>query len=126
MKKSFQEFYKLEDEKLKELWRECLFAFDASVLLALYEYTADTAEEILGAMGKWDSRIWLPYRAGYEYHLRRVPRIQERLDAQRKARKEVKSLCTDLKQVLDPPDNRALCKRNITETVEKFEGIILK
>lgn len=125
MKKTFQEFYKPEDEKLAKLWKECLFAFDASVLLALYEYTKNTAEEILEAMDRWRSRIWLPYRAGYEYHLRRVPCIQERLSAHKKAREEVENLCKELRQVLDTPDNKALGKEDIVTTVDEFEDDIL-
>jgi hypothetical protein len=39
MKKKFQEYYKPTDKELEELWENCIFIFDTSVILNLYQYS---------------------------------------------------------------------------------------
>ncbi|MFH8582666.1 PIN-like domain-containing protein, partial [Streptomyces zaomyceticus] len=40
---------------------------DTNVLLSLYEYTAESREEVLTALGQVSERLWMPYQVGLEF-----------------------------------------------------------
>ena len=42
MKKTFKEYYQFTEEEFKKLWQECLFVFDANVLLNMYRFSVKT------------------------------------------------------------------------------------
>lgn len=77
MRKKFPGYYRPTEKEFSELWKDCLFTFDANVLLNLYRYTEDTKNSLLAILEKVSGRIWLPYQAAYEYHNKRVSVIQQ-------------------------------------------------
>lgn len=81
MKKRFPGYYHPTEKEFLELWKNCLFAFDANVLLNLYRYTPDTKNSLLAILEKVSDRVWLPYQAAYEYHNRRLNVIQQQMKA---------------------------------------------
>ncbi|MGH9635474.1 MAG: PIN domain-containing protein [Candidatus Angelobacter sp.] len=77
MKKTFSGYYQPTKEEFAELWKSCIFAFDASVLLDLYRSTAKTRNVLLGILDKMRERIWIPYQAALEYQENRLEVISK-------------------------------------------------
>src|SRR5689334_5896221 len=72
MKSLFAGYYRPTTEEFDELWKKCIFIFDASVLLDLYRSTAKTRDVVLSILGKIKDRIWIPYQAAWEYQENRL------------------------------------------------------
>lgn len=86
MKEKFSEYYKLNDEQLKQHWEKDTFSFDANVLLNLYRYTPKTREAFFDLFEKVKDRIWISYQAAFEYQKNRLVVI----NAQKEAYKEIR------------------------------------
>ncbi len=84
MKKQFSGYYSPSKEDFSKLWKDCVFIFDANVLLNLYRYTASTANELIVILGKLSNRIWLPYQAALEYQKDRLNVISQQSEAYEK------------------------------------------
>ncbi|MBK6836469.1 MAG: hypothetical protein IPG89_20295 [Bacteroidetes bacterium] len=62
------DLYNLSNESEKELWKECVFVFDSSVLLDFYDYPSETSKAIFtNILEKLKSRIWIPSQVQFEY-----------------------------------------------------------
>ncbi|WP_163102268.1 PIN-like domain-containing protein [Peribacillus alkalitolerans] len=81
MKSSFNDFYGYSKENIKELWEQCIFVFDANVLLNLYRYTEPTREQLLKIFEQLKDRIWIPHQVGLEFHFNRATVVQDQLDS---------------------------------------------
>jgi hypothetical protein len=74
MKEHFPGYFTPTEEEFTKLWGECVFGFDANVLLGLYRSTAETQEVFFAVLDKIADRIFLPHQAAGEY-------LKNRLDA---------------------------------------------
>ena len=72
MKTSFFEYHRPSDDEFKELWRKCIFSFDANVLLDLYRFTKESREELLRLLRTNQDRIWISHQAAQEFHENRI------------------------------------------------------
>ena len=77
MRNVFREYYRPNESEFEALWRDCIIAFDASVLLNLYNYSPPTAETFLTVLRALKQPLWLPYQAGLEYHRNRIGSIMK-------------------------------------------------
>lgn len=77
MKNKFPEYYRPNDKELEDLWESCIFIFDTSVILNLYQYSFKSRDEFLSILKKISDRIWIPNQVGKEYHSRRPHIIRE-------------------------------------------------
>jgi hypothetical protein len=68
MKNLFPGYYTPSEEEFRQLWRECVFAFDASMLLNIYRYKPETQEQFFLILERLKDRIWLPYQAATEFY----------------------------------------------------------
>lgn len=102
MKKNFSGYYSPSKDEFSKLWKDCVFIFDANVLLNLYRYTASTTDELIGILSKISDSIWVPNQAAFEYQKDRLTvisqqseayeKIQERLEeTQRKLESELRA-----------------------------------
>ncbi|MFE0252430.1 PIN-like domain-containing protein [Streptomyces sp. NPDC059010] len=48
-------------------FQDALIVLDTNVLLSLYEYTAESREEVLTALSQVSERLWMPYQVGLEF-----------------------------------------------------------
>ena len=71
MKTLFAEYYRLSDERIKEIWEDSSIVFDTNVLLNLYRYNEDTCREFIKVLEFYKDRLWIPYQVGLEFHRRR-------------------------------------------------------
>ena len=81
MKKLFPGYYRPTEKEFSDLWNNCIFVFDANVLLNLYRYSLETREELLGILKDNADRLWLPHQAALEYHRSRLVVIQKTASA---------------------------------------------
>jgi hypothetical protein len=80
MKDLFTVYRKLTEEEFAEMWRLCVFAFDANMLLNIYRYTPETQEKFFAILERLKERIWIPHQAASEYFKRREDVIHSQLE----------------------------------------------
>ena len=88
MREQFSGFFTPSEEEFTKLWNECIFAFDANVLLGLYRSTADTQRVFFSVLDKIADRIFLPHQAASEYLKNRLNVISFRSDQYGKIKNE--------------------------------------
>ena len=100
MKSLFQGYYRPTDAEFQALWDEASFVFDANVLLNLYRYTKETAEDVLQLIASLQERLWLPHQVALEFHENRIDVITSQVTAydevERELDKAAKSIETTL------------------------------
>ncbi len=67
MQELFPGYFRPTKEEFSTMWQECIFVFDANVLLNIYRYTPQTREELFDIFEQLKERIWLPHQAMLEY-----------------------------------------------------------
>ncbi len=77
MKEKFYEFYKLPDEKVKEIWETGLLVVDTNILLDLYRLGKESRKDLKKSIEFFGERIWLPYQASLEFHRNREKIIKQ-------------------------------------------------
>lgn len=81
MRNLFRGYYKPTSEELVEIWQNCIFSFDANVLLHIYCYTPETRGRFFEIFRQLKERIWIPHQVAYEYQKNRVYVIANHLKA---------------------------------------------
>lgn len=81
MKETFRGYYRPTKNEFSELWEDCLFVFDANVLLNIYRYSKKTRGILIDILDKISDRIWVPYQVALEYQQRRLEVIGEQESA---------------------------------------------
>ncbi len=62
------DLFKIDDNKEKKLWNNCVFVFDSCALLDFYFLPKKTREKIYSEIfSKLNNRLWLPAQVQYEY-----------------------------------------------------------
>lgn len=67
MKDIFSSHFATDEERRKNIWKECFFVFDTNVLTAVYkrsDHARDALYQIVRSLG---DRLWIPYQVGYEF-----------------------------------------------------------
>lgn len=67
MREGYREYLRLTDAEFQTLWREGLFAFDASALLNIYGYSEETSGRLMELLEKLSDRARLPHQFGLEF-----------------------------------------------------------
>jgi len=101
VKKTFPGYYRPDNDDFSNLWKNCIFLFDASVLLNIYRYTPATRKVFIDILDKISDRLCIPHQAALEYQKNRLDVINQQLSAYDKIRKSLDSnkakILTDLK-----------------------------
>ena len=138
MQGMFPGYYRPTKEEFSKLWQECIFVFDANVLLNIYRYSPETRHELFDILGRLQERIWLPYQAMLEYHENREEVISQQynIDAEVKTALRVASEGIEAKYKRGHPFadtkfiatiiNEAIAKINasIVEAQSKFPDLL--
>ena len=98
MKDAFRGYYTPTPEEFAELWKTCIFALDANVLLNLYRYSAATRESFVQVLLELSkvSRVWIPHQAALEYHRRRIDVIKAEIAKYGEVLKQLQALADAL------------------------------
>lgn len=89
--KKFPEYYRMTENELMEIWKNCIFIFDANILLSLYRYSERTKNGLLNLMRKFFERIWLPHQSALEYNRNRFEVIAEQEKAHNEFIEKIKN-----------------------------------
>ena len=81
MRNLFRGYYKPTPEELAQIWQQCIFSFDANVLLHIYSYTPETRERFFEILTGLNERIWIPHQVAYEYQKNRLYVISDQTKA---------------------------------------------
>jgi PIN like domain len=68
MKSLFPGYYRPTEEEFHQMWQECIFAFDANMLLNIYRYPSDTLETFFNILERLKERIWIPHQVATEFY----------------------------------------------------------
>ena len=101
MRKEFSEYYKPTEIEFKALFENCIFVFDANVLLFFYRYSKDTSDKFLELLGKVSTRIWIPHQAAFEYQEDRLGVIHQQSEAYKRIKEQLKSNSDQIKKFLE-------------------------
>jgi hypothetical protein len=77
MKDIFFGYYQPSDDDFSVLWREGVFVFDTNVLLNMYSYPDSVREVFFSVLRRIQSRIWIPFHVGVEFHRNRFSRLMQ-------------------------------------------------
>jgi hypothetical protein len=116
MKDLFHGYYRPSNEQFTELWKSCLFSFDASFLLNLYHYSEQTRTAFLNIVTSLGNRIWLTHQAALEYQRGRPKAICQELGPYDKMKAELTDISTTLQSTSKHPFVKP-------ETVAKFNRL---
>jgi PIN like domain len=73
----FPGYYRPTQEQFQQMWEECIFSYDANVLLNVYRYSPATCEELFRIFQHLKDRTWLTHQAVLEYHENRQEVIEQ-------------------------------------------------
>lgn len=129
MKKKFSGYYNLSGDEFEQLWEECVFSFDTSVLLNLYRYSQKTSNELLNILDGISTKIWIPYQVGFEYHRNRLKVINDQVILYSEIVKHIEKALKDVNQLLSKRigKNRhpLINIEEITKEITKFQEDII-
>jgi uncharacterized protein (UPF0147 family) len=102
MRELFPAYYTSTVEDFDSLWSDCIFAFDANVLLHIYKYTPKTRNEFFKVLRRLRDRLWLPHQVAYEYQKQRLTAISQQEQAYQQIEEILKISAQNLEAKLDP------------------------
>ncbi|MGI8588985.1 MAG: PIN-like domain-containing protein [Chloroflexia bacterium] len=99
MRNQFPGYYRPTKEEFDELWRDCIFTFDANVLLNLYEWTQAQRDQLLDILRRMQNCVWLSNQAALEFHKNRVGKLTKASGAYQTIDKSLKVLTPRLEEL---------------------------
>lgn len=127
MKEIFPGYYRPTQEEFSAMWQDCIFVFDANVLLNIYRYSPETRDELLDVLEHLKDRIWIPHQAMLEYHENR----EEVISQQYAITRDIEARLTEVSQAIEtkyqrghPFANTKIISDAINEALEKIKASI--
>ncbi|MBZ0301643.1 MAG: PIN domain-containing protein [Anaerolineae bacterium] len=77
MRDVFPGYYRPTPAEFDDLWQDCIFTFDANVLLDIYSYRPQTRDELFKVLNDIRDRIWISNQAALEYQRKRASIIAQ-------------------------------------------------
>jgi hypothetical protein len=122
MRKTFPGYYRPTSDEFTELWQECVFTFDANVLLNIYRYTPNTQERFFEILEELKDRIWVPHQAALEFHRNRLGVISDQVDGFNKITEILEANINQLRNQLGRHQRHKSI--NIEEILKQFEKAV--
>ncbi len=119
MRNLFPGYYQPTENEFKEIWQECIFAFDANILLNIYRYTPNTLNRFFDIFSKLKDRIWIPHQAAFEYQKGRYNVLSQQSKAYDEIEKILSTNFTQLQNSLTKYTKHPFI--NISEIKNVFE-----
>jgi PIN like domain len=110
-------YYLPDDKQLESMWKDCVFIFDANVLLNLYSYEKAAKDDFIRLLREISGRSWIPYQVALEFQRNRLRLLAEKKGVFYKAYKAIDTSITTIKNKLEEID---IQKRHPSLGVEKF------
>lgn len=103
MKKKFPGRYRPTKEQFESLWKNCLFAVDASVILSLYHYSAAASAALTNVLASVKDRLWIPHQAAKEYHENRIEVIGKEAKKYTEVKNQLQTVLSQIKSKTQHP-----------------------
>ncbi|RTQ97198.1 PIN-like domain-containing protein [Halomonas nitroreducens] len=116
MRNMFPGHFKGSEVEVKEVWKSCLFVFDANIILNLYRYSDSTRQEFFNIFEKFKDRIWIPNRAAEEFLINRASVIA----SQEKTYDDAIKGVDELKKSLESPRKQPFVSKEVMSQAESF------
>ena len=97
LKDKFRGYYRPTEDEFTQLWENCLFIFDANVILNIYRYSIKTRNELIVILDKISDNLWIPHQAALEYQKRRLTVIGD----QESTYENIKKILSDIRNKLN-------------------------
>lgn len=130
-KNHFFEYYTYSDSILNEIWEKGMVVFDTNILLRLYKMSTNARDEFFNILkfGQLNSKLWMPYQVGSEFHRNRKLVIDQALKAISNDKKELDKQINSLQKYIEESANLQLHEEltaNIKEVFSSFKTEIHK
>lgn len=126
MRKIFPGYFRPTDQEFEQLWKDCIFAVDANVLLNLYRYSPATRQELEKALSAVKERLFLPHQSGKEFLRNRLNVTAGQAEEYARAIKTIKELSETLsnrkKHPFLPEDQHQAFVERFSELCGHLEG----
>ena len=117
MRSQFVGFYKPDLGDIKSAWNDGLFVVDTNVLLNLYRFPKEAADDLFAALSRVEARLWIPHHAALEYQRNRISVMAEQLrkfsDVKKAVVKQRENFGAELRKL-------ELTKRHSVISIEPF------
>ena len=122
MKIKFPEYYKPTEKEFEYLWENCIFVFDTSVLINIYEFSPKARDTFLGILKKISDRVWIPNQVAKEYLSRRQFLIREQKEIHQKIQEKFKETKDSLIQEIEKTVifHPYIDKNELNEKIKKY------
>ncbi|TFB09055.1 hypothetical protein E3V55_07825 [Candidatus Marinimicrobia bacterium MT.SAG.3] len=100
MKKTLPGYYRPTEVEFKKLWENCVFVFDANVLLNLYRYSPKTSTDMINILKNISDRIWIPHQTALEFHKSRLNVIAKQVSSYGDIQAEIKTMQNKIRDTL--------------------------
>lgn len=121
MKSVFSEYYKIDKNEEKRIWKDGLIVVDNNILLNQYRYSKATSDKVIEVLTKLKDRLWIPYQVGLEYHNSRLDCFCDNWNASKKLKNKVDEL---KKRLLDEAHNNF--NRTPFIVIDEFDKVVNK
>ena len=128
MKEEFSGFYGLEEEEIKNLYRnkETIFIFDTNILLNLYRCEKQTRDTFLSIWKSMKDQVWIPYHVALEYQRNRIQSIEDNVNDLDNIPKELELNTVEAFKKLKNSNNSTISRYSeLNNEIEKLEVNIL-
>ncbi|QGQ72300.1 PIN-like domain-containing protein [Halomonas sp. PA16-9] len=100
MKDLFPEYFK-DKKEVEKIWKDCIFVFDANVIIDLYRYSDPTKESLLKSLRYFKDRVWIPRQASEEYLRNRASVIASEETYYTETSNQINEFLSNLKSVFE-------------------------
>jgi len=124
MRKRLPGYYRPTEEEFERIWKNCVFVFDANVLLNLYRYSPDTCSEMIRVLKKISDRLWIPHQTALEFHKHRLDIPPQQVKSYEDIQADIKNMQSKIRDNLH--SNRHPFIKNSDSLLGKAEQIFKK
>lgn len=100
MRDVFPEYFK-DKAEVERIWKDCVFVFDANVIIDLYRYSDPTKESLLKSLRHYKDRVWIPRQASEEYLRNRASVIASEETYYTETSNKINEFLSSLKDVFE-------------------------
>ncbi len=120
MRKVFPGQFRPTEKQFQEIWKSCIFAVDANVLLNLYRYSPDTRVELETSLESVKEKLFIPHQAAKEFLRNRLIVTAGQAEEYTKAIASITELSQKLSNKKKHPFLRDTELPRFTETVSSI------
>lgn len=122
MRALMPEWYKLDDDTLRQIFVEGIIVLDANILLQLYRLGEEQRTEVLNFLSQEAvrPRVWVPYQVALEFQRNRLTKAREQISSFREIAKKVGEIKNQLASTVQQHVKDKTVSKQITE---KFDSL---